>query len=248
MIIPPKENIEKIFRIYANQCSFGDCFKKIIDSDNHVNGNIVFVESNKKNHPRYNPKLTNEQMEDVANLLMFCDIHAYELEYNTEQFTVSRLKSKITQDLKNLPDSNFEFSAELWENFLHHFIDYHDPDRFSNFTLNAVLDPNDKFSPGGDWWIETSYVHVLIRPTKHFTGGKFEIIDYKRKFREYDKVVFYSKDSTYTNGIQADIEIKSAMRIEGLVPPIPKGEYLVSVRSSLDEKSKLEEDLEFTIL
>ena len=60
--------------------------------------------------------------------------------------------------------------------------------------------------------------------------------------------VDYVKEGTYSEGIQADIEIKSTMRIDGRVPDIPKGGYYVSVRSALDEVSKLENDLKFTVL
>jgi len=59
VLIPTRESFEKIFRIYKNQCSFGHCYRIIIDSDNHVNGNILFAESNKKEHPRFNPDLSN---------------------------------------------------------------------------------------------------------------------------------------------------------------------------------------------
>jgi hypothetical protein len=61
--------------------------------------------------------------------------------------------------------------------------------------------------------------------------------------------VFYPKDSTYEKGTLADIEIKSQMSIEGAVPDLPKGEYLVSLRSAIDETSKIEDgDLSFTVL
>ena len=248
VIIPPRENIEKIFRIYDNKCANINCFKIIIDSQNHVNGNILFIESNKKDSYRFNPNLSSEELTDITNLMLFCDIHALEVEYDKDSDNLARLKARIREDLKNLPDSNFEFSDKLYEDFLHHFIDYHDPKRFSNFKMNAVLDPNDKFSPGGNNWIEYSISNTVIKPTRHFKGGKFEIIDYKRKFREYDKVVFYPKDITSENGVQADIEIKSHMRIEGYVPHIPKGDYFVSVQSALDETKKLKEDLSFTVL
>ena len=79
-------------------------------------------------------------------------------------------------------------------------------------------------------------------------GGKFEIIDVATKLNEFDKVVFYPKNSTYSKGIQADTETKSTMRIEGQVPDIPKGEYFVTVRSSIDESSRTKEDLSFTVL
>jgi hypothetical protein len=65
---------------------------------------------------------------------------------------------------------------------------------------------------------------------------------------EFDTVVFYPKNSTYSKGIQADTETKSTMRITGKVPNIPKGEYFVSIRSAIDESPRTKEDLVFTVL
>jgi len=75
MLIPTKENIQKLFETHQNQCAISDCDKKIIDSDGYVLGNIFFIESNKKEHSRLNPKLTNEQIIDYHNLILLCDYH-----------------------------------------------------------------------------------------------------------------------------------------------------------------------------
>lgn len=242
MLIPSRENIEKIFGIYKNECSFHDCFKKIIDSDNHVNGNIIFIKSHKKDHPRYDSRLTNQQITNYTNLIMFCDQHCWEVENDVEQFTAEGLKIKLDNDLKNCSDNNFEFTNKMYREFLHHFIDYHDPERFSYFTIK------DDAVYFGELSDNTSMRDIRIKPTKHFVDGKFEIIDTDRQIQEFDKVAFYPKNGSYSDGVQADIEIHSKMRIEGRVPNIPKGLYLVSLYSSLNGKSRLESDLDFTVL
>ena len=246
MIIPPRENLEKIFRIYNNQCSFGDCLKTIIDLDNHVNGNILFVESNKKESPRFNSKLTNQQMIDYTNLIMFCDIHCWEVDKDPERFTGKGLKIKLENDLKKIADSNFELSDQMYDEFLHHFVIYHDPDRFSHVRTYLPL-----FDEGaGDGGIIYDFLmcdDVFIKPKRNQKGGKFEIIDSRRKIQESDKVIFYPKDDNYSNGIHAEIEIKSSMRIEGIIPELPNGEYLITVRSS-EETSRLEDDFKFEII
>ena len=45
MLIPTKENIQKLFETHQNQCAFSNCDKKIIDQAGGINGNILFVES-----------------------------------------------------------------------------------------------------------------------------------------------------------------------------------------------------------
>lgn len=246
MNIPPRQNIQKIFDTYENKCAFHTCQKIIIDSEDDVNGNIIFIESNKKDHPRYNPKLTDEQMTAYTNLIMFCDVHMYEIKWKKDEYTASGLRKKLYEDMKTFPKNGYKLSDEIYELFLHHFIDYHDPDSFSQ---TEVLASGYDKGADGDWYFSHFvYSNSVIKPTKHFVGGFFKLIDYKSRIRENDLVLFYPKDSTSNSGVQAKTEFKSKMRLFGTVPNLKKGEYFVSLHSSLDEKSKLDPDLSFTVL
>ena len=89
---------------------------------------------------------------------------------------------------------------------------------------------------------------VYINPTKQFMGGKFEIIDTARKLTEYDRVVFYPKNKSYDEGLSADVALMSEIRMEGQVPDLPKGDYFISIRSAVDDSSRIENDLSFTVL
>lgn len=248
MLIPSRKNIEKIFKIYKNECSFHDCSKKIIDLNNTVNGRIIFIESNKKDHPRYNPNLTNLEMIDYTNLIIFCYDDCYEVEKDSDRFPAKSLKIKLDNDSKNLSNSDFKLSDEMYKEFLHHFIEYYDPDRLSHIRF---LEPDEcgRASIGGDIGdVLVSQDDVRIRPTRHYAGGKFEIIDTGRKIQEFDEVIFYPVNSSLEKGIQVDIEIKSSMNIHGSVPNLQKGDYFVTIVSALDPTSKLENDLKFTVL
>jgi len=247
MIIPPRENFEKIFRLYRNKCSFWECSKTIIDSDNHINGIILFAESNLKGNPRFNSNLSNNDVISYKNLILFCDMHCWEVENDPEKYTGARLKSKIEEDLKKYPDSNFELTDERYDEFLYHFIIYHDPKRFSHIRTYIPL-----FDEAADEGT-TFFLDMItcdsnyIKPTKQLVGGKFEIIDSKRKLEKSDIVIFYPATKDISKGIHVEIEFKSSMRIEGKVPEIPKGQYLIAVISS-NQISRLEHDLEFEIL
>ena len=247
MLIPTKENIQKLFETHQNQCAFSNCNQKIIDSDGHVLGNILFIETNKKEQPRFNPEITNRQMIDYHNLILLCDHHAFDIEFKEKKHTVSKLRKEILTDLKYLQDYNFKITNEILEKLVTHFIDYHDPDRLSHIAINEIQHGGTVYG-GGSTHVDITCTGIYLKPTKHFTKKKFEIIDTRRKIREFDKVVFYSKNSTYDRGTQADIEIHSKMRIEGIVPDLPPGEYLVSLRSAIDETNKMEDDLPFTVL
>ena len=249
MLIPTKYNIQKLFVTHQNQCAFSKCKRKIIDEDGHLNGNIFFIESNKKEQPRYNHKLSNEQMIDYHNLVLLCDIHGLDIEWKEKKYTIAKLREEIFTDLKNLPNNNFKFPDKMFEDIIFHFIDKHDPDRLSHVQINSFEYGTGTTGTNSQGvFADVTCTGVYIKPTRHFAGNKFEIIDTRRKIQKFDKVVFYAKDATYSKGIQADVEIKSQMRIEGTVPEFPQGEYFVSLRSTIDESSKLEEDLSFTIL
>lgn len=248
MLIPTRENITKLFETHQNQCAFHDCDRQIIDSDAHVQGNVFFIESNKKDQPRFNQKLSNEKMIDYNNLILLCDIHGFDIEWKEKIYPVPNLLQEIRYDKKYLKKYNFKLTNEMMEKMLFHFIDHYDPDRLAHIEVKSI-----KYDGGGIWdggCFTSGFIctGAYIKPTKQFQGKKFEIIDTRRKIREFDKVVFYPKTSTYAEGIQADIEIKSHMTIEGIVPDFPKGDYFVSLRSAIDDSSKFEKDLSFTIM
>ena len=241
MIIPTRQNIEKIFRIYRNECAFHECYQKIIESDNSISGNIIFIQSNKKGHPRFNSDFTDEEMSDFSNLILFCDTHILEVDVEKERFPASSLKEKILLDIKTKGEGNFEFTDEMFQKFMQHFMTYNDPDYLSHVhTHFALFDTS-----GGDWIDSVTCAPTFIKPTKHNPNGLFEIIDTRRKIRESDRVIFYSKSKN--SEYHAEIQIKNQTRLEGKVPDCPSGEYFVRI-SSMDGKSKLEEDLDFTVL
>ncbi len=244
MLIPTKENIRKIFETHKNQCAFSKCEKKILNTNGHFNGNILFLESNKKGKPRFNPELTNEEMIDYHNLILVCWEHAFDVEWKEKKYTISKLRNEIFHDLQTLTVEEYNFPNDAMKELLFHFIEHHDPDTVSHVYLREEASALTFGVPRYSAQIDD----VHIDPTKQSAGGKFEIIDVSTKLNEFDKVVFYPKNSTYSEGIQSDTETKSTMRIEGQVPDIPKGEYFVSVRSAIDESSRTKEDLSFTVL
>ena len=247
MLIPSRENFEKIFRVYRNKCSFWECNKTIIDSDNHVNGTILFAESNQKESSRFNPNLSDKDMVNHTNLLMFCDIHCWEVEKEPEKYSGKRLKSKIENDLKKFADSNFELTDDMYDEFLHHFMTYHDPKRFSHIRTYIPLF-DEAADEGSTFFLDMITCDSnYIKPTRHLVGGKFEIINSKRKLEESDILIFYPHDQDISKGISVEYQFKSSMRIEGEAPDIPKGKYMISVLSS-DRTPKLEQDFEFEIL
>ena len=246
MLIPTRENIEKLFETHQNQCAFVKCKKKIIDDDGIIGGNILFIESNIKEKPRFNPELTDDEMINYHNLILVCYKHAFDVEFKEKKYTMSKLRNEIFEDSMKWTDKKGSISNKNMEEIIFHFLQHHDPDRLSHLTISTPDAIGGMYHSSPIY--EVTCTGVKIAPTKHLIGGKFEIIMTKGKLLESDKVVFYSKNSEYSQGVQAHIEIKSQTRIEGKVPNLPTGEYFVSLRSSIDETSRLENDLIFTVL
>ena len=244
MLIPTKENIRKLFETHENQCAFSACNKKILDTDGHFNGNILFLESNRKNGARYNPEITNEQMVDYHNLILVCYEHAFDVEFREKNYTISKLRKEIFHDLQTLTVDEYDFPDEKMKEFLFHYIEHHDPDTNSHVSITVTPSALSAGIPRYTVHVEDVYVN----PTKQFADGKFEIIDTAKKITEYERIVFYPKDKSYLDGIPADTSLMSVMRIEGQVPKLSKGDYCISIRSAIDDSSRIEKDLSFTVL
>ena len=246
MIIPSQDSIRKIFHSHQNQCALLKCHKKIIDDEGHINGNIFFIESNEEGQARYNQNLSNDGMDDYHNLILLCDNHGWDIEWKERKYTLSRLRDEIILDQETLLENDFELDDEMLNNVVEHFVEYHDPDRLSHIQIeNYGEDHKNYYSVGGFWWFKCS--RIFIRPSRNLVGGRFEIVDTKRKFENSDKVIFYPKNDLNSKGIEADTKFKSDMSIAGITPKLPIGEYRISIIDDLGN-SKLEKKLNFKIL
>jgi hypothetical protein len=138
MLIPTRDNIRKLFETHQNQCALHDCSKKIIDSEGKIRGNIFFIESNKKDNPRFNHKLSDEQMLNYHNLILLCDAHGLKIPYDKRQYPIAELRSEIRHGLRSLSESKFEITDRMLDDILTNFIMHHDPDRLSHISLDEV--------------------------------------------------------------------------------------------------------------
>ena len=179
-----------------------------------------------------------------CNIILICYEHAFDVEFREKEYTLSKLRKEIFRDLETLTVDEYNFPDEKMQEFLFHYIEHFDPDTNSNIRITVTPSALTFGIPRYTVYSKDIYVN----PTKQFGEGKFEIINLSRNLTSYERVIFYPKDRTYSEGTTADTKLMSEMRIEGQVPKIPKGEYLISIRSAIDDSSRLEEDLPFTIL
>ena len=137
MLIPTKENIQRLFETHQNQCAIYDCDRKIIDENGSIFGNIFFIDSNVEGQPRFNEELTNEQMTDFHNLILLCDLHGYEVMQDERQYSVQELHMEISADLNNLSISGFKMTSKMIDDVLIHFNNGSKSTKLSNGNNNG---------------------------------------------------------------------------------------------------------------
>ncbi len=77
----------------GNICTFPGCTQKIYDSEHHVIvGTISHIEGIEKKGPRHNESLSEKQVNDYDNLILFCCIHHTIVDRRPQLFTVEKLK------------------------------------------------------------------------------------------------------------------------------------------------------------
>lgn len=89
-----------LFSESAGMCSLPDCNKPIIFDKQVGKGhysNLAHIEAYSKKGPRYNPKLSIEEINSEENIIIVCANCHKKIDTDTETYTVERLK-KIKQN------------------------------------------------------------------------------------------------------------------------------------------------------
>jgi len=87
------QTIKKLCLSSGNICAFPGCSQKICDSEYDVIvGTISHIEGIEKKGPRHNESLSEKQVNDYGNLILFCCIHHTIVDRRPQIFTVQKLK------------------------------------------------------------------------------------------------------------------------------------------------------------
>lgn len=117
----------------------------MVNEDKSIIGEICHIEGEKKGSTRYNPNMSDEQRNNIDNLILLCPTHHTMVDKNPQQYTTDNLKKmKYENEMKN---KNKE---------------YHVPDdilRIVNVSIN-----NDKYS--------LQRTHNLLRLCKALSGNE----------------------------------------------------------------------------
>ncbi len=94
--------IKKLFGLSGNICAYSECNQELITLDNIILADICHIEGGEQGSPRYNPKLTLDQLNDFDNLILMCKIHHKIIDSDKTKYSVTELKNiKNNHENKN---------------------------------------------------------------------------------------------------------------------------------------------------
>ena len=85
------KTIRTLFAKSGNQCAFPTCEHILVDAENDFLGHICHIEAVSAGGPRYNPKISPNELDSVNNLIVLCYDHHAKIDRHPDQYTVECL-------------------------------------------------------------------------------------------------------------------------------------------------------------
>jgi len=100
---PKSEITRELFLYSGNQCAFTDCTKPLLNKKGSYVAEIAHIEGVGVTSARHNPKLSDDDLRAVSNLMLMCPNHHTEIDdkKRLDEFTVDALREmKATHEAK----------------------------------------------------------------------------------------------------------------------------------------------------
>lgn len=97
--------IKELYAKSGNTCSFPGCANKLFCEKENIS-EICHIQGLNPNSARYNPNLTNDEVNDIDNLILFCPTHHSLVDQMPSKYTVKCLKQMKTKHER-------EFSSQI---------------------------------------------------------------------------------------------------------------------------------------
>lgn len=100
---PKSEITRELFLHSGNQCAFTDCTKPLLNKKGSYVAQIAHIEGVGVTSARHNPKLSDDDLRAVSNLMLMCPNHHTEIDdkKRLDEFTVEALREmKATHEAK----------------------------------------------------------------------------------------------------------------------------------------------------
>ncbi|WP_354680202.1 hypothetical protein MRN59_09085 [Macrococcoides caseolyticum] len=105
-ISPTATTLRELYILSGNRCAFPGCNHEIIDEKGALVADLCHIEAAMPGGERFNPKMTNEERVQAANLLFLCHKH-HKITDDVNEFSVTKMlkiKSQHERLFRNIMD------------------------------------------------------------------------------------------------------------------------------------------------
>lgn len=90
-ISPTAPTLRELYILSGNRCAFPGCNHEIIDENGTLVAELCHIEAAMPGGERFNPKMTNEERAQAANLLFLCHKH-HKITDDVNEFSVTKMR------------------------------------------------------------------------------------------------------------------------------------------------------------
>ncbi len=209
-----QKTIKQLFSLSGNQCAFPNCDKMIVNSNGTVIGEICHISAVNENGPRFNPELSENEINSFENLILLCPTcHTIvDREFNT--YTTNKLKEIRNQHIEKFENNKYNFNTENIYN------------QISNISIVQHITHN----YGIDYNVYNKVIIELSKTQKNNEIFKNELTSWIEKY----KMLKNNLNSVLTDKylIQGKTEFENGNFLES------EAQYLLSIENSKKEFEK----------
>src|SRR5436305_1626401 len=90
---PSQATLKRLFALSGNRCAFPGCGLPIVDPETgNLLGGPIHITATSPGGPRYDPRQTDEEKQDVKNLLLLCHKHHAVIDADPDVYSVDFLR------------------------------------------------------------------------------------------------------------------------------------------------------------
>jgi tetratricopeptide (TPR) repeat protein len=107
-----QQTIKRLFSLSGNLCAFPNCDKLIVNSNGTIIGEICHINALNENGPRFNDKLTENELNDFENLILLCPTCHTTVDKEFNIYTTDKLKQFKNQQIDKFKNNEYSFDPE----------------------------------------------------------------------------------------------------------------------------------------
>lgn len=108
-----RSTLKTLWAASGNQCGHPDCEEEVADTEQEiVIGEICHIRAQSEGGPRYDPDLSEDEVDGYSNLILLCPTHHTYIDKNPEEYPIEKLE-RWKQQQEDQDSAETELSDEL---------------------------------------------------------------------------------------------------------------------------------------